>query len=241
MWPCGARCAGRDPGTSALPTTATDISNSVESEVHNPLAVVPTTTDQGADTVQLRPVPPGGPGMIDKGWLLPNGTPSRDQADVVAFTDDQRTARIGWSTQDIPMSGVVIADPAVPLGGAPRPGRHHGLRRLRPRPHRPGLRPLMTFDAISKVEPTTGRPGSTSPCRRASASLPVTGSFRATPLTDAQRASTPGMRLTFIESPTRASRINSPDDPAVGSGVAASDDNGRPIKDQVFQLRQQLR
>ena len=39
-----------DPGTSALPTTATDISNSVESEVHNPLAVVPTNTDQGADT-----------------------------------------------------------------------------------------------------------------------------------------------------------------------------------------------
>ena len=229
-----------DPATSALPTTATDIPNTVESQVHNPLAVVPTDTDQGEDTIQLRPVPPGGPGTIDKGWLLPNGTPSRDQATVVALTDDQRTARIGWSTQDIPMSSVVIGDPAVPLNGSPGPVATTVYDAFDLVQIAPINDPLMTFDAVSKVELYNGTAWVDITLQACVGISGCDGKFPGYTLTDAQRASTQGMRLTFIESPTRASRIDGPDDPAVGSGVAASDDNGRPI-DQVFQLRQQLR
>ena len=159
---------------------------------------------------------------------------------MVALTDDQRTARIGWSTQDIPMSSVVIADPAVPLGGAPGPVAttvYDAFDLVRIAPIND---PLMTFDAISKVELYNGTSWVDITLQACVGISACDGKFPGYTLTDAQRASTQGMRLTFIESPTRASRINSPDDPAVGSGVAASDDNGRPI-DQVFQLRQQLR
>ena len=101
-----------------------------------PDAVIATDTDQDQDSIELRPLgggPGTGPDMIDKGWLLPNGTPSHDQADVVALTDDQRTARLLWSTQYIPLQSVTITDPSGPPGG----GGRQRVRRLRPDPDRP--------------------------------------------------------------------------------------------------------
>ena len=91
----------------------------------------------------------------------------------------------------------------------------------------------MTFDAVSKVElysdATDGWVDRTSlACPTVSA---CDGKFPGYTPSAALQADTLGVRLTIVESPTRAARITGPLDPPVGSGVAASEGNdpsGRP-------------
>lgn len=172
-----------DPSASAVPDVDTTIPNDVQSKVHNPDAVDPTVTDEAEDAIELRPVDGGGggPSMVDKFWLLDDGTPSKDAATVVALTDDQRTVRLRWSTQGIPLRSVVLTDPAsAPSNVAQSVFDAFDLYRIAP--ITAATDPLITFDAIDKVEiyswPRTA--GTTSPARPARPPAAATASSRAT-------------------------------------------------------------
>ena len=188
-----------DPAASAIPDVDTTPTNDVQSKVHNPDdAVDPTVTDEDQDTIELRPVDGGGgggPSMVDKFWLLDDGSPSKDAATVVALTDDQRTARLRWSTQGIPLDKMVVTDPAT------TPGRRAGgltPSTSRGSPHRPPATPI-TFDKVDKVEISPRPSGSWvditgQACPRRAA---VTASSLATRSPAGQR-STLGVRLTIV-------------------------------------------
>ena len=238
-----------DPGTSALPTGTDPVTytNDVESQVDNPDAdTSPVTDDDDAD-ITVDPTDGSGPGdSVDKGWVDPDTGDVLDSGVLVpALTDDQRTARVSWGTGGYPMSQVQLSDvPSPATGDAVADTVYDAFDLVRIAPITTSTDPLIAFDQVSKVELFDGSAGG-----GAGAWVDVTaaacangcdGTFGGYTLTAAQQESTLSVRLTFVESPTRASRITSPTDPPVGSGVAQSVGNDRPV-DLVFRIRQDMR
>lgn len=107
--------------------------------------------------------------------------------------------------------------------------------------------PLIAYDTLISVElfdyTAAGGAGAWVPIAGAPWDGPTSGNivFPGYTLTDAQRATTTGVRYTFEESPNRASALTpgNLDQPAVGSGVAASTDR-RPVTVN-FELRDNRR
>ncbi|WP_139175869.1 DUF5979 domain-containing protein [Nocardioides lianchengensis] len=228
-----------DPGTTALPTADLDLTNTVGAEAANPSAVDPTVTDTADDVVQVRPVPSGGGlDLVDKGWVVP---PGASGTEVTALTDDERTARLSWSTQNLPLDRVTLTDPAGPVSDDPADLAASvydtfDLHRIAPISD-----PLMTFDAIDSVELYSAAADAWVDIKPAACpGTSCDGGFAGYTLTTAERADTLGVRITYVESPTRAARIGGPDDPDVGSGVAQSGGNDRRL-DLVLGLRQERR
>ncbi|MGH1564113.1 DUF5979 domain-containing protein [Mumia sp. DW29H23] len=231
----------RDGTGPAVPDPEGDpitVGNEAGSEVHNPNAVDPTDNATADDDVVINPVPPGpGPDTIDKGWLV-DGTPQQTGATVPSLSDDQRTARISWGTNLFPADQYVITDPATdPQNVATSLFDAWDLYRIEP--ITAATDPMMTFDAIASVELYVDGIGWVDITDDACANG-CDGQFGGYTLSDEQRATTIGVRITYEESPTRAERITSPTDPQVGTGVARTAGNDRPL-DLTFQLRQQLR
>ncbi|MFC8732877.1 DUF5979 domain-containing protein [Luteimicrobium sp. NPDC057192] len=238
-----------DPGTSALPTGTDPVTytNDVESQVDNPDAdTSPVTDDDDAD-ITVDPTDGSGPGdSVDKGWVDPDTGDVLDSGVLVpALTDDQRTARISWGTGGYPMSQVQLTDvPAPATGDAVADTVYDAFDLVRIAPITTSTDPLIAFDQVSKVELFDGSAGGGTGAwvdvTAAACANGCDGTFGGYTLTTAQQESTLSVRLTFVESPTRASRITSPTDPPVGSGVAQSVGNDRPV-DLVFRIRQDMR
>ncbi|MDF1602871.1 DUF5979 domain-containing protein [Nocardioides sp. YIM 152315] len=228
---------GSGPATPDPDGDPVTIDNTAGSEVHNDDAVVPTDNATDDDSIVVDPVSGDGPGdTIEKGWLV-DGTPQDTGATVVALTDDQRTARISWSTNLFPADSYVIQDhdPAEPVVGSV----FDAWNLVRIEPITADTDPLMTFDAIESVVLLT-EGGGEEDITAAACALGCDGEFGGYTLTEDQQDDAIGVRITYVESPTRASRIDSPEDPQVGTGVARSSGDDRPL-DLTFQLRQQLR
>ncbi len=229
---------GTGPATPDPEGDPITVGNEAGSEVHNPNAVDPTDNATADDDVVINPVPPGpGPDTIDKGWLV-DGTPEQTGATVPSLTDDLRTARISWGTNLFPADQYVITDPATdPTDVATSLFDAWDLYRIEP--ITAATDPMMTFDAIASVELYVDGTGWLDITDDACASG-CDGQFGGYTLTEEQRATTLGVRITYEESPTRADRITGPADPQPGTGVARTAGNDRPL-DLTFQLRQQLR
>ncbi|GAA4843565.1 hypothetical protein GCM10023221_22190 [Luteimicrobium xylanilyticum] len=239
----------RDGSGSALPTEDTGpftYTNDVESQVDNTDAIdTPVTDDDSAD-ITVDPAE-GGPGdTIDKGWVDPTTGDVEDTGvTVVALTDDERTARIRWGTHGFPMSQVQLSDvPSPATGDAVADTVYDAFDLVRIAPITTSTDPLIAFDQVSKVElfeaSANGGAGGWVDVTGAACAAGCDGTFGGYTLTAAQQSDALSVRLTFVESPTRASRITAPTDPQVGTGVAQSAGNDRPV-DLVFRIRQDMR
>ncbi|PJI86638.1 DUF5979 domain-containing protein [Luteimicrobium subarcticum] len=238
-----------DPGTSALPTGTDPVTytNDVESQVDNPDADESPVTDDDAADITVDPTDGSGPGdSVDKGWVDPDTGEVFDTGVLVpALTDDERTARVSWGTGGYPMSQVQLSDvPDPATGDAVADTVYDAFDLVRIDPITTSTDPLIAFDEVSKVElfsaSANGGAGGWVDITAAACANGCDGTFGGYTLTAAEQDSTLSVRLTFVESPTRASRITSPSDPPVGSGVAGSVGNDRPV-DLTFRIRQDMR
>ncbi len=237
------RASERTSAEPIKPGTPLTIDNVASAEVQNPNATPQSHRVEADDSIVLVPVDgDGGPGQtIDKGWILPDGSVSDDAALITALTEEQRTARLTWGTRDFPFEQVVITDPSTDPANVAA-SVYDAFNLVSIQPITAATDPAMTFDKVSKVElfssATNGWVDITgSVCGGGGADCD--GVFPGYSLTAAEQASTLAVRLTFVESPTRADRITGPNDPQVGTGIAGTPII-RPI-DLVFQQRLHLR
>ncbi|WP_395244880.1 DUF5979 domain-containing protein [Agromyces sp. MMS24-K17] len=215
-----------------------NVANTAGSEVTNPDDTSPednTATD--GDDIDVNPWPPDGPGvdLVDKTWL---------EEDVFAFTDDQRTARIDWSTQGVPFESVAITDD--PTAGDDfaniAASAYDAWDLAAIEAIDAALDPMIVYDRIASVELYDDTADAWVDVTAAACGAADTtgtacdGGFPRFELSEAQRASTLGVRLTYVEGSNRGAGTG----PAPGSGVASSTGNGRGL-DLTFQLRQQKR
>ncbi|WP_127794744.1 DUF5979 domain-containing protein [Agromyces sp. LHK192] len=215
-----------------------NVQNDASSTVTNPDDTSPddnTATD--TDDIDVNPWPPDGPGvdLIEKDWL---------EDTVFAFTDDQRTARILWSTQGVPFDSVEITDD--PTAGADfsniAASAYDAWDLAAIEAIDATLDPLIVYDRIESVELYDDTADAWVDVTAAACGAVDTtgtacdGGFPGFELSEAQRESTLGVRLTYVEGSNRGAGVG----PAPGSGVASSTGNGRGL-DLTFQLRQEKR
>ncbi len=199
-----------------------------------------TATSQPA-CADLPLTPPDGGGVdpIGKSW---------DEDTIPERSQEQAGATISWSTAGyINLGNVVISDTQDPGITQLPDSVFDSFDLVRIDPITADLDPRLTFDQITSVDLYRLPDGSTDPA--AGSWVPATGNpcpdacdgtFPGYTLTDDERATTIGFRLTYVESPTRGDRNQGPTDPPVGTGVAVSTGNSRKMH-PVFALRDELR
>lgn len=213
------------------------VDNTASSTITNPDDTSPednSATD--GDTINVNPFDPDqGVDLLEKQWL---------DDDVNAFSDDQRTARISWGTEGLPFDAVAITDD--PTAGedfaniAASTFDAWDLARIEPIDG--ALDPVMAYDRISAVELYDSEANDwVDITAEACGAVDTTGTscdggFPGYELTEAERASTVGVRLTYVEGTNRGGAGG----PAAGTGVAASNDFERNL-DLTFQLREEKR
>ncbi len=249
--PAGGACSGGfPPGTSVSPNLSYTLDEDAPNDQLDPVTncaassgTSPATPDADAgpacDEVHFTAVNPGpGPGgidPIDKSW---------DQNSVIERSESDVGVTLSWSTDLFTGIGRVdITDTQNPDTTPVADSVFDTWDLFGIDPITSSQDPWLTYDEITKVQlyelpagstnPALGRwvDATNDPCPTA-----CDGQFPGYALTPAERASTVAFRLTYVESPTRAERLGSPDAPPVGSGVAASTGNDRHIH-PVFELR----
>lgn len=215
---------GGAPG--GVPDPAESISNDARSEVFNAQASPATDYDDDADAIVLNPIDDGtGPDLVDKSW-----TPDT----VTALSGETATAHLHWGTLGIPMSQVTISDPHSDDELTDVSASVYDAFDLVAIPAITDA--AMRFDQVY-VERYSADAEDWVPVTSCTEAAPCAGSFDGHTLSPEESADTLGVRFVFSERPDRASVITDPlTDPAVGSGVAETDDLARQI-DLQFQLR----
>ncbi|QBE48929.1 DUF5979 domain-containing protein [Leucobacter triazinivorans] len=215
-----------------------EVANTAGSEVVNPDDVTPednTATD--TDDIDLLPIDGGdGPDLFEKHWLVDPEEP------LFAFSGDQRTARISWSTEGLPFDTVAITDDAAAAPGfddAAIAGSAFDAWNLAEiAAIDETTDPAMRYDRVSRVELFSfdSVAGSGAWVDVTDAACPTAdacdGAFPGYALSSEERESTRAVRLTYAEGSDRGSG----EGPAPGTGVAPSYDHDRAL-DLVFELR----
>lgn len=136
---------------------------------------------------------------------------------------------LGWGTQTTGIRSMVVQDPATPTPLTGSVFQAFDLARIDAiTPTSTGgatYDPLIRWDAVSKVELFDGTSWNDITSKACSSASACDGTFPGYTLSAAERGSTQGVRLTFVESPNRAAAIaatGDPTAPAVGSGVASA-------------------
>ncbi|AWB96527.1 hypothetical protein DCE93_13470 [Agromyces badenianii] len=221
-----------DAAEAADPLT---VANTAGSEVANPNDASPddnTATD--GDQIDLKPFDSDGSGidLLAKRWLVDPIDP------LFAFSGDQRTARVSWSTDGLPFDSVAITDDpmAGPAYGdaAIAQSAFDAWNLVEIAAIDSTLDPMMPYDRIAAVELFNGATGSwqnvtTAACGDGTA---CDGAFPGYTLSADEVGTTRAVRITYEEGSHRGGGTG----PAPGSGVAASYDHQR-LLDLVFQLR----
>ncbi|WP_157432162.1 DUF5979 domain-containing protein [Agromyces italicus] len=215
------------------------VPNEARSDVDNPDDVTPddnTATDD--DAIDLNPIDGDGPGpdLFEKHWIVDAADP------LFAFSGDQRTARISWSTEGVPFDTVAITDDSTAGpdydDAAIASSAFDAWNLVEIAPIDASVDASMQFDRVSKVElfefddvAGTGEwvDITTTVCGDGTA---CDGAFPGYVLDAGEAASTRAVRLTYAEGSHRGGGSG----PAPGSGVAASYDHDRDL-DLVFELR----
>jgi len=194
----------------------------------------------------------GGP---DDGGLTASKKWDADGAALQAQSRAVTGVTLGWGTQLTGTRSMVVQDAATPSPVSGSVFQAFDLVRIDPITPTPTngatYDPLIRWDAVSKVELFDGTTWNDITAKACPTAGSCDGAFAGYPLTTAERASTQGVRLTFVESPTRQTTINATGDPtapAVGSGVASAavgafpgaDPNARTIHLDL-QLRNSVR
>ena len=226
------------PGAPYAPTGSTFLANCAQTEASNPNpdvadAIASMSLRSTCPEIELIVPEPGGPGsdFIDKEF----GTSSSGGVkSVIARSDDTIPSLLRWGTGGYSnLDRVEITDVADPASTPIAESVFDVFNLTRVQPITPATDPLMAFDQVSRVELYTGGGGGgggwvraqNDPCPQQ-----CIGTFPGVTLTTAERGAAVGVRLTFVESPDRAAAsVGNLDAPLVGSGVARSFANARPI------------
>ncbi|MFG3340498.1 DUF5979 domain-containing protein [Glycomyces sp. NPDC048151] len=187
--------------------------------------------------VTLTPVTPGEGDLMSKNFVEP--TPGAGTT-VVARSQQQIDAQLHWSTGGYSgLDEVVVSDVADPETTAVADSFFNAFDLVAIPAISAAQDPWLTYDAVSTVELWNGSAwvqAANDPCPGA-----CDGTFPGLTLTDAEQESTTGVRLVFVESPTRADRIGTdPTLPQVGSGVSRSSGDDRLVT-LTFAVRDEVR
>lgn len=209
------------------------VPNDASSTVESPNDTSPeddTATD--GDQIDVNPFDPDtGADLIEKHWL---------EDSVDAFTEDERPARISWSTEGLPFDSVTITDDPT-AGPAYAPADlaasvFDAWDLVAIDPIDSTLDPSIVYDRISEVllhDGTDWVDVTEEACGSADTTgTACDGGFPGYTLSDDERASTVAVQLVYVEGSGRGGGSG----PAPGSGVAASYDHDRNL-DLVFRLR----
>lgn len=227
-----------DPSTApnASTTDTVTVQNTVGSIATSVSTMPSTVTASGAASIQLLPVDPGaGLDLITKTWQKD----SSGTAFVKARTGQSATAIIDWGTASLGFHSVVISDSEneTPSLSTVAQTAYDEFNLTSIPAITPAMDPLLTYDAVQSVQLYIPGSGWVSTATNPCAANACDGTFPGYTLTASESANAIGVRLVFIESPTRALRTGSnPAAPEVGDGVAASTDKSREL-DLVFALR----
>lgn len=245
---------GFPPGTRVQPNFSSQLRSQnrdgsgpiVPGDIANCAAATATAAEPGiaagsdvtdpCPTIEVLPTDTGpGGNMIEKVFLEPTAGAGKT---VIARSSQRIDARLRWSTGGLSnLDEVIISDTADPIPTADSVFNAFDLVQIRP--INAAQDPWMRYDAVARVEIWNG----TSWQRIANDPCPANcdGAFPNVNLTAEDRAMALGVRLVFVESPTRASRIGTdPSLPQVGDGVARSFAPDRNIR-LVFEVRDQVR
>ncbi|WP_133161178.1 DUF5979 domain-containing protein [Microterricola pindariensis] len=210
------------------------VANRVSAAVSNPNDTTPADNKAEADdTISLKPLDGAGvgPDLIEKRWL---------SDEVYAFSDEQRTARLSWSTEGLPFTTVTVVDDPTPGAafGNIQASVYDAFDLAKIEPITPALDPLIAYDKVERVELFNDASDTWDDItgQVCTPSAACDGAFPGYVLTAAERASTLAVRLTYAEGSKRTSEVA----PPVDSGVAASYNHERGL-DLTFQIRQKKR
>ncbi|GAA1857114.1 DUF5979 domain-containing protein [Microbacterium koreense] len=187
--------------------------------------------------IDVVPPDPGNADIIDKTF----GTSSSGGVkSVIARSGDTIPSVLRWSTGGYSgIESMTITDIAAPETTAIADSVYDAFDLVRVQPITSTTDPLIVFDAVESVKLYDGSGWVTAtndPC----AALCI-GGFPGMTLTTAEQSTTTAVRLVFIESPDRAAAsAGIVDAPPVGSGVARSTGNERPIT-LTWQVRDERR
>ncbi|WP_162564195.1 MULTISPECIES: DUF5979 domain-containing protein [Microbacterium] len=194
------------------------------------LESTPAPDSSDCAEVQLDPYDPDGegPDVLDKD-IEPNVVTSRSQSEV--------TAHLHWSTGGLSgVEQVIVSDEAAPPSlGTVADSFYDAFDITGVAPITADMDPWLQYDQVLGVEIWTGSEWVAAEDDLCPAACD--GVFPGVTLTDDERASALGIRLTFSESDDRAAAAaGDPTAPPVGSGVARSTGNDRTI-DLLYELR----
>ncbi len=186
-------------------------------------AVLPTAD---CPEIELIPPDPGNADLLDKVF----GTSSSGgPKSVIARSGDTIPSTLNWSTGGYSnLSRVEVTDVSSPETTPLASSIYNAFDLFRVEPITTATDPLITYDAVQAVQLYNGATWVTAannPCTTL-----CVGQFPGMSLTSGERASTLAVRLVFVESPDRAAAsAGDPTAPPVGSGVARSFTNSRPL------------
>jgi large repetitive protein len=211
-----------DPLTSTNPTDDSTIAEQVTTEVNNTSAIAPTSTDTASAAVTLRPTEgsSSAPDLISKHWVTDSGLATEDQVD--ALSGDTATARIDWGSDGLNMSQFQVTDD--PRGVTDiTASAYDAFDLVAINPITTSVDPLIGADKITKVELYNG--SDWTDITTAACAAGCDGGFGGYTLTDAERASTTSVRLTFA--PGSAST----------TGSLATDDSATPNRGILLTMK----
>lgn len=191
-----------DPGiaTTGGPTDV-PVSDTASTEAGNTVAIQPVASSAGADQMLLRPTSSGGGGgslwLVSKRWVDPIGGEQVDGTNVSALTDDTRTAVLAWGTDGLSLSSMEVVDDPSYL--SPATSFYDAFDLVRIRPITTALDPRIGQDRVSRVELFSSSAGDWVDITAQACPSPAAcdGVFAGYSLTEAQRATTLAVRLTF--------------------------------------------
>lgn len=219
-----------DETNTLVPNCAQTDASSANPSVPDGQAVLPP---DDCPVLELIPPDPGNADLIDKSF----GTSSSGGIkSVIARSGDTIPSTLRWSTGGYSnLERVEVTDIAAPETTALTASLYNAFDLTRIQPITTATDPLIAYDAVQAVQLYNGTgwvAATNNPCNPL-----CVGQFPGMDLTTAERASTVGVRLTFVESPDRAAAsAGDPTAPPVGSGVARSFANDRPVT-LVWQVR----
>ena len=233
------RGTARDGGSTTV-TTDTDVTNTARTTATNTNASPATGTAVDDAVVTLRPSAGSpGPDLVDKLWRDSTGAYVQTGAQVVARSGDTAIARLAWSTAGLSFAQVSVSDPATATPGVTTGTVYDAFDLVRIAPITSATDARMTFDKVSEVWRYSAATQAWVNITTAACAAGCDGVFGGYTLSAAEQLDTLGVRLVFVESPTRAARATGALDPAVGTGVAAT--TGRRPIDLEFRVRDTLR
>jgi large repetitive protein len=183
------------PTSSTAPTT---LVNEVTTEVGNPVAIQQTATKTASDSVDLKATGGGGggaPDLVAKNWVTSNGLANEYQ--IYALSADTRTARIDWDTDGLSMSQFQVIDDPRGATGNVATSVYDAFDLVSIAPITTAIDPLIGNDKVSAVELYTGAGWSDITSQACPSASSCDGKFPGYTLTDAQRADTQAVRITF--------------------------------------------